>query len=569
MIVTYWKGVFVADSKEEDRKTLERAGFELHEPTLCVDEQEKPCKGCKAKIGRRYFTNRIETATRLKAFCNERALKVMENHLAMIDRSRAVDSSLRIPCPEGLAYLPYQKAGIAYASQRKDTLIGDQPGLGKTIQALGFINLIRPKNVIVVCPNTLVANWKEEADKWLIDDYELILPKTKQSAVPSREGLLVITNYEKLVGDSALSRSIKRTWDLFVGDEIHMVKNPQAERSRAIYGEHGIMRYSKRCLFLTGTPAENFPKEIWPIAAAIAPTKFGDWWEFARRYCGLHQEERMGRKIWVAEGATNLPELQQKLRATFMVRRLKQDVLPELPPKRRQLIMLDDGKASWLNDPRFVRWKTVYEQDYDARSARLEFAKTDAEYREAALSLEKFTGIPFQEMSEFRHESALAKLPLCIKYIDDMLKSGVESLVIFAHHTDVIDKLKAHFGDDAVVVDGRTPMNKRQLDDDSAVKLFQSKRKRILIGQLRVAGVGLTLHTANTVVFVEIDWVPGLLTQAEDRLCRIGQKKMVHVIHLLLKGTLDANMCQKIVKKQEILDKMLDRSTDLKVAARR
>ena len=560
MRITFWKGVFVADSLPEDKTTLERAGFLMHEPTLCEDKAR--CKACRAKIGRRHWTTRIEDATRLRSHCNDIALKIMRDHLYKLERSRAVDSNIVVPVPPGLEYLPYQKAGISYAVQRKDTLIGDEAGLGKTVEALGFINLTKPGTVLVVAPATLAFNWKLEAEKWLVDPYEIFVPSTGAEIIPQGEKLLVITNYEKLVGrmkngeeyETDFAKSLKRTWDVAIFDECHALKNPQSKRSQAVLGEFGLMRRSHRTLFLSGTPIENYPKEIWTLAATICPAKFGDWWAFARRYCGLHKEEHDGRTTWVANGSSHLSELQQRLRTTFMVRRLKHDVLKELPPKRRQLVVLGEN-VDWSQHPEFRRWKEIYEREYEAALARIESAKTNEEYKKAIKSLDAFVGIAFTEMSEFRHKTALAKLPMCLQYLDDLLRSSPDNIVIFAHHKDVLQKLAQHFGEDAVLLYGDTRME----DRGKAVKLFQEGHKRIFIGGLKAAGSGITLTRANTAVFVEIDWVPATMSQAEDRLCRIGQKKMVHVIHLVLNNTLDVNMSQKVIAKQNTIDKALDR----------
>lgn len=560
MRITFWKGVFVADSLPEDKTTLERAGFLMHEPTLCEDKAR--CKACRAKIGRRHWTTRIEDATRLRSHCNDIALKIMRDHLYKLERSRAVDSNIVVPVPPGLEYLPYQKAGISYAVQRKDTLIGDEAGLGKTVEALGFINLTKPGTVLVVAPATLAFNWKLEAEKWLVDPYEIFVPSTGAEVIPQGEKLLVITNYEKLVGrmkngeeyETDFAKSLKRTWDVAIFDECHALKNPQSKRSQAVLGEFGLMRRSHRTLFLSGTPIENYPKEIWTLAATICPAKFGDWWAFARRYCGLHKEEHDGRTTWVANGSSHLSELQQRLRTTFMVRRLKHDVLKELPPKRRQLVVLGEN-VDWSQHPEFRRWKEIYEREYEAALARIESAKTNEEYKKAIKALDAFVGIAFTEMSEFRHKTALAKLPMCLQYLDDLLRSSPDNIVIFAHHKDVLQKLAQHFGEDAVLLYGDTRME----DRGKAVKLFQEGHKRIFIGGLRAAGSGITLTRANTAVFVEIDWVPATMSQAEDRLCRIGQKKMVHVIHLVLNNTLDVNMSQKVIAKQNTIDKALDR----------
>lgn len=590
MIITFWKGVFVADSKQEDFTALKRGGFEQHEPTLCEDKSR--CKACRANIGRRFWTSRVEDATRLRKFCNPRALSVMKEHLARLAKSRALDAQIEIPAPPGLEYLPYQKAGIAYCLQRKDTLIGDEPGLGKTVEALGFINKVKPRTVLVVAPATLAFNWKLEAEKWLVNRYRIFIPKSGSDPIPQvgeNERLFVITNYEKVVETERKPRkpkqadlaqaaldadieaelaapeppkiirpkftdSLKRVWDLAIFDEAQAVKNPTSKRSQAVLGEHGLFHRAHRTLSLTGTPIENYPKEIWPLAATICPAKFGDWWDFARRYCGLHQEPQGDRNVWVSTGGTHLSELQQRLRTTFMVRRLKRDVLKELPPKRRQLVVLGDEEIDWSKHPEFRRWKELYEREYEAALARLEAAKTLEEYKLAAKALDAVVGVAFTEMSEFRHQTALAKLPMCLRYIDDLLETGLDSLVVFAHHKDVLQKIHSHYERDSFLLYGDTPMD----DRGPMVKAFQAGQKRIFVGGLKPAGTGITLTRASTVVYVEIDWNPATLSQSEDRLCRIGQKKMVHVIHLTLNGTLDVNMSQRVIKKQEMIDKALD-----------
>jgi SWI/SNF-related matrix-associated actin-dependent regulator 1 of chromatin subfamily A len=557
MIVTYWKGIFVVD-KAENKTVLKQAGFVLHEPSVC--DPTRGCKACRAKIGARYWSNNVESATRLKAYCNGLALAAMRNHLDKLAKSRAVTTSLIVPTPAGLALLPYQKAGVEYMLSHKDVLNGDDMGLGKTPTTLGFINCLRAtsnsaNNVLVLAPSTLAFNWKNEAEKWLCKPMEIVIPTSGKFEVPKRDNLFVITNYEKVTGNNLLSDSLCRVWDVLVCDEAHALKTWQTKRCQAVLGRDGLMVRARRTAFLTGTPMENYPKEIWTIAASICPAKFGDWFEFARRYCGLHQEVINSEKRWIDTGASNLGELQQRLRASFMIRRLKSDVLKELPPKRRQLITLDEVKIDWARDPAFRRWRELYEADYEARLAAVEAAKTQDEYRSAVRSLDAFTGVAFQEMSEFRHKTALAKLPACMDYIDQILETGVDKLVIFAHHQDVLAKLAEHYGASAVSLHGGT----KKADRETAVKKFQEGDARIFIGGLKAAGVGINLFAASTVVFIEIDWNPSVLSQAEDRLCRFGQKKMVHVIHLIVDGTLDANICKKVVAKQEVIDKALNR----------
>jgi len=655
--ITFWKGVFVAEHLPGEEKYLKQAGFKLHEPTLC---EPAVCRGCRARIGRRYWSPRVEDATRLHRYCLPAAREVMKHHLRKLAQSRAVDANIIVPSPPGLAYKPYQRAGVAYALSRKDTLFGDDMGLGKTVEALAVANTLKPRSVLVVCPATITRNWQAEAMKWLVDGdrYAYLFPETTDQ-IPTEfsKPTIVIANYEKVAAtttrkkrleassikyhlqpseaallrslltdkeqiaklyeksdvvvaptpdaelpylavrgslylamaailsrphiwalvlppgttdvdearralhDTPLSKSLRRRWDLAIFDECQALKNPESQRSRAILGQGGIYSGARRALFLSGTPFENCPREIWPLAAALCPAKFGQWWPFARRYCGLHVEKRGKKNKWVADGCTHSSELQQKLRTTFMIRRLKQDVLPELPPKRRQLVVLDE-QVDWTKYPEFARWHALYSRAVDQAMERLAAARTADEYRHAAMMLDT-VAVRFEENSDVRHKTGLLKLPACLRFTDEILESGLDCLVIYAHHRDVLEKIHEHYGEKSCVIYGDTPMQ----DRFSIVEQFQSGKKQVFVGGLRAAGTGITLTRAWTVIFFETDWNPATMVQAEDRLCRIGQAKMVQVIHPVLDGSLDANMIKKILLKQEMVDKVLNRHPELKTAS--
>lgn len=459
---------------------------------------------------------------------------------------------------------------IAVASPDHLYVTDDYVLTHNTVESLGFINHTRPSSVLVVCPATLVYNWKAEAEKWLMDDYRVIIPETKDE-LPDlgslRERILVITNYEKITGrarrdrdgkqvvtPTPLSRSVLQKWDVFVDDEAHYLKNPDALRSKVVLGDGGIYDRSRRSLFLTGTPMENRHREIWALAARLCPRVFGDWWKFARRYCGLHSEQRGDRKVWVADGSTRPSELQQKLRSTFMIRRLRADVLKELPPKRRQLFVLDE-QVDWSKYPELVKWKEIYEQKYDEALEELsaEACRSSAAYARAVRKLDAIQ-VEFTRISDVRHKTGLLKLPACLRFADTLLECGAECMSIFAHHRDIIEKIHEHYGDRSCVINGDTPKKKRF----EIVQAFQEGRYQVFIGELRAAGTGITLTRASVSVFFETDWNPATVNQAEDRHCRYGQKMMVQIFHPVLDGSLDANMVKKMLAKQTVLDKALD-----------
>ena len=167
------------------------------------------CKACYAKIGSRWWSNRVESATRLKVYCNELAKNAIKSHVDKLERSRAVTSDLYVPVPAGLKFAPYQLAGIAFIRDHKDTLLGDDMGVGKTVQALGFINYLRlndnkPKSILIVCPSTLRFNWKQEIERWLVKPMTVIIPTGSKFEVPQQDNIVVITNYEKLTGPQSL-----------------------------------------------------------------------------------------------------------------------------------------------------------------------------------------------------------------------------------------------------------------------------------------------------------------------------------------------------------------------------
>lgn len=435
-----------------------------------------------------------------------------------LQASRATDSEIVIPAPGDLEYLPYQKAGIAYAASRKSVLIGDEMGLGKTIQALGLINLdFTIQTVLIVAPKSLLLNWQREAEKWL-----------------TRAVDLAVINYDMVWKRADLT---ERTWDLVVYDESQYLKNPKAKRTVA-----SLAIQARRRVFLTGTPILNRPVELWPMVNAIDPDGMGkSFFGFAQRYCGARQV-RAGRKmVWDFTGASNLEELQDKMRQKFMVRRLKADVLKELPAKRRQIIPLEANGASSI----LRAEKKLIEQ---------------LGFEEAARALEGQSAA-FTEMAKLRHDLGVAKVEKALDHIKDMLDS-VEKVIVFAHHHDVIDGLQAgldEFG--CVTVTGQTPGADRQ----AAVDRFQADPTcRVFLGNIKAAGVGLTLTAASTVVFVESDWTPGWMQQAEDRAHRIGQTESVLVQYLVFDGSMDAVLAQTLVSKADISDRALDREVNPK-----
>ncbi len=448
---------------------------------------------------------------------------------------------ITLPAPPGKSYLPYQEAGIRYALGARGTLIADEMGLGKTVQAIGIINASPAGAVVIVCPAGLKTNWRYELDNWLVD---------------SKRDIIILSYYEA----GKFVKLVDVNITILIVDEAHYIKNPDSRRSQVITE---LAKKANRVLLLTGTPMENRPVELWPLLKIVCPEKWDpaitrigtitqdqrqshpgegpNFWTFAKRYCDLKKTSfRFGtrfRKVWDFSGASNLTELRKRLRETCMVRRLKQDVLPELPEKCRQVFVLPSNQP----DDGYLASLTF--ENYERAIAELTSSK-----------------VKFEEFSRRRHEEGMDIVDDALVFLRDALDE-TQKIIVFAHHIDVIERLAsgltAEFdkADYAVKVTGGTHV----ADRGAAVKAFQEDPLcRVFIGSIGAAGVGITLTAATLVVFVELTPVPGQMTQAEDRAHRIGQKNFLLVKILVKNHSLGARLAKIIVRKQAVLKEGLD-----------
>jgi SWI/SNF-related matrix-associated actin-dependent regulator 1 of chromatin subfamily A len=338
---------------------------------------------------------------------------------------------------------------------------------------------------------------------------------------------------------------VNRRWDLVIVDEAHYFKDFGSKRTQVLFGSPrrghpGVQ--SQRRLTLTGTPIPNRTKELFPILNWLQPRKWGTKQAFEKRYCGGFYDEGWSWSAWVADGASNLDELAENLRSTVMVRRLKADVLPQLPAKRRSVVLLN---ARDIGRPA-VRALA------DERKA---VAGMGTDWADQVRSLTP-KAPAFTAIAAVRKATALTKAPAVATHVRDCLEDDPGKVVVWAHHHDVIDVLVddlAGFG--VVVVDGRTnPAGRAQL-----VEYFQTDPEyRVFVGGITAAGHGITLTAASHVVFAELDWRPGVCSQAEDRSHRLGTTDFVLVEHVLLDGSIDALMAQRILEKQAVATAVLD-----------
>ena len=438
-----------------------------------------------------------------------------------------------IPSPPGLNYFPFQVEGIEFALERRATLIADEPGLGKTITAAGFINALPEiRRVLIICPASLRLNWKRELGRWLVDS-----PGIWFRCVTQGDGVSIL-GYSELAKHSASLRA--KAWDLMACDEAHLLKSAKSLRSRMVLGKRALKKAERivpipaeRQLFLTGTPAVNRPAELHPILRVVDPVNYSDWFRFARRYCGL-RHTGFG---WNSSGASNLAELNRRLRETCMIRRRKADVLPQLPPKRRQVIELPLAGARHAVEAEWVA---------------LGLQSGSFEGQVAALA--ESVKVRFDEIATLRRQAALAKVDFAVGQCRELAAAG-RKVLVFAHHHEVIDRLVSGLGPSAVKLDGRDSEAVR----DRAVRQFLERDSVMqFVISIAAGGTGLNLTAASDVLFMELDWTPGAMAQAEDRAHRYGQPGSVLSKWLVLQGSVDAHIARTAVAKEGVIAEAID-----------
>ena len=453
----------------------------------------------------------------------EMALRAFET-TNMASRSLYPVSTILGPS-EGQNYLPYQQAGIEFVVERQNVLLADPPGLGKTIEIAGTLNQLRSPRVLIVCPASLRLNWIQELQKWL-------------SYAPES---LEVVSVDSVWRKGVFSRLVATSFDFMAVDEAQYIKEMDSKRSMACAA---LAAKAKRVVLMTGTPVKNRPRDAFHLLHILAPDIFPDYRQFALRYCAAFQQTiyiKGGKKrtIWNDNGSSNLEELNDILRSTIMLRRSKEDALPQLPRKRRQLIEVE-GAAKEVKAE-----KTAWEE-----------VCASIGYEEALRQMESGAGIAFTEMASKRKTVALSKIPFVVEHVSNLLDSG-EKVILFAHHRDVISGLADGLKDYSPVtyVGG---MNEKQ-KDEAKRRFMEDDACRVFIGNIQAAGTGLTLTVSSTVVFAEMSYCPSDMEQCEDRACRIGQTAAsVLVQHIVLAGSLDVTMGKKLLEKQKIADIILD-----------
>ena len=450
-----------------------------------------------------------------------RALDVLrEEHdraLVAIRRSRATSGD---PLPDVAAVLggelqPFQWAGVRYVLDARRAFLADEQGLGKTVEALAALEADGAFPAVVVCPASLKLGWERETRHWL--PHRSVAIVEGRGAVAPRADITIL-NYEIVAAHAVeLARRGPRA---IVVDESHYCKNPRAKRTQAVRRLAATVPADGLRLALTGTPVLNHADELIAQLRVIGRLEdFGSGARFSRTFA-------------TRERGVNEERLHWHLRRRCFVRRLKSEVLPQLPAKRQVVVpvALDNEREYRLAEKDVIAW--LREQPLDLSELNAKIAAT--------LRAERLA-----QLGTLQRLAARGKLHSALAWIHDFLASG-EALVVFARHIEVQEAVLGRFPD-ALHLLGRDSAAAR----DAAIGAFQEPDgPQLIVCATRVAAQGITLTRASNVAFLELEWTPAMHDQAEDRCHRIGQHDAVTAWYLLAANTIDETMTELIQAKR-------------------
>lgn len=543
-------GKFVWRNKYELKDIPKRAGF-------FWDPVEKA-----------WYTHKIEVARRIPREYWTESFREYLNFAPTLAKEEFLGrkgEEISLKVPGGFSLFPYQEEGAKRILLSKGLLLADEMGLGKTVQVLVAVASDPGANrILIVCPNSVKYNWLREAERWVkpIKDIPIVVlsgtrvnEEVAQRVLWNQDRVIVIINYDIVSSWSEILR--KREWDYLILDEAHYVKNMRAKRTLAIFGEKNKDPIpSRKKIAMTGTPIVNRPVEAWTFLSWIDPRSFGSFWSYAKRYCGAYYNG-WG---WDFRGATNLDELNSKLRP-IMLRRKKEEVLKDLPDKIRQVLEIPPNGANQVVEEE-RRVLLQMEEEIAKAKSLVELARVgagDLDLSEAMANLRRVVQIAFKNISIARHRTALAKVPHALDHIKDVLEEKPK-VVVWVHHQDVAEAIREGLSEyNPLLILGGIRAEERQ----RAVEAFQNDPKhRVVICSIGAAAEGITLTASDIAVFVELDWRPSKLSQAEDRIHRIGQKNSVLIQYLVFEGSIDANVANAVSQKIRVISKAVDGSQE-------
>lgn len=508
-------------TNQDHARAAARAGAQWFEPSSCW--------AAPAAAGAKVAAWAAHTGATIGTAATEQ-ITAHQARLNRITASAATTTDWQPTKPLGITLFDEQRAGIEYALGVNGRLIiGDEPGVGKTAQALGILNELDAFPAYLIVPGSLRLNWKREAAR--------ALPGKSIEILRGRK-----PNHRIVWADiTILGYEIAAAWAPYLpaaagvaADESHMIKNPDTQRTRATIEIMSRSTGPRMCL--TGTPVLNNEKEFIPQLAAVG------------------RLEELGGKRFTKTYRDRPVHLNQDLRATAYLRRLKKDVWAEAPDRRWIPVYVEGDPAAMVTYRKAEKDIVAYLKNRAQELATTAGASLgDAEARGWEAGMRAEAAQHLVAITHLKQLAAKAKAPACVDYAKTFLASSEEKLAAYAWHTTIVDDLAAQLS--AVKVQGGMTDKAK----DAAVTAFQTDPKtRTFVGQIATAGVGLTLTAASKAMILEQGWTPGIMDQVLDRHHRRGQEHDVIGWLMLIEDTIDQDIFTLIQQKRKLVDQVTD-----------
>ena len=424
--------------------------------------------------------------------------------------------------------MEHQKIAIEKLLANNKFILADDMGLGKTTSTVIASLESDIKKVLIVCPASLKINWKREIE--LYSDENVLIVEGKKWGSTFKYYIInydILKNFhttENTEDSDAYKIILNEGFDLAIVDEAHYISNSQAQRTKLL---NDILAKIPKVWLLTGTPMTSRPINYFNLLKIVNSPLTLNWKSYVLRYCKGYQFRVGGRKIWNTSGASNLDELREQTKAVVL-RRMKTDIL-DLPEK--------------IISPIWLELKNSFYDD-----ELTEFLRISKENRKK----ESLT-VTLNRLMKLRQLIAIEKVDHTCELIDKVLEQG-RKVIVFTNFTMSLDMIYEKYGKKAVVLDGRMSKDRRQ----QSVDRFQNEDKvKVFIGNIKAAGVGITLTAADTVIFNDLSFVPADHSQAEDRAYRYGQKNSVLVYYPVFENTIEMTIYNILQKKKEIIDQVM------------
>ena len=469
-----------------------------------------------------------------------------------LDFSKDIIKSIDSLPPKFLECLyEFQKEGIKFGLQRKGRiLLADEMGVGKTVQAIGIALLYKEEwPVLIICPSSLKFVWRDEILKWIpdINDDKINIQIFKTSKDIFKCGVKIyIMSYDLTV--KLEEKIVSKNFKFIIADEAHYLKSPDAKRTKCLMP---IIKKSKRVILITGTPILAKPVELYPLLSILRPDLFHNFKIFGNRYCD--PKRNFFGMDWT--GSSHPKELNFILK-NIMIRRLKKDVMSQLPPKKRQKVEIQtDPKvikqimAINLSSEKIIeKFNELNNSSVNPNLVNFVNKEDPGDDNDNLLNL-------FNKVYKL---SAEAKASGVKEYIHYLIENKCKFL-IFAHHISMLDAIEEEVKKlkvDYIRIDGKVKLEKRQ---EYVHKYQNDETCLVAILSITACYTGITLTAASTVIFSELHMTPAVMIQAEDRAHRIGQEhECVNIHYLYGPDTIDEVLFKMLNQKQNIFSNTLD-----------